>query len=160
MIDVPQDGPSPKAPEVRAAQRRQNFITAAIGLPLLVLLCLLVGIAVWAALDGRGESSDTGDIVEAAIADNARDACILERRIAEGFASSERNEALGQALIDYLVDGDNQAALVQVSLWEKARDRRIAASAQLEPDTLNQPPPTGCGPPLLATDDVPAPDAG
>lgn len=152
---VAADGPvAPTADDVRAMMRSQNwkfFLTA-------LALLLVGGASVWYSATGRSASQDSAETTAAALADNAREACIHERRSEQLDALGRISISANQAEVAGLVNDDPEEAQRQLSLFAGAVADWTAATESLTPAILDRPRPEGCGPPILAVEDIPTDD--
>lgn len=141
----------PTADEMKASQRRTLLIVGAGTL----VLCIIMGIIGAISVSGRTAARDSVNSTAVTLANQARGACITERRNAEGSAIGDETEALGRAQIAAFIHDDEAEALKQVDLFEAAVKRRIAASELLTPEKQDAPVEDGgCGPPILSLDDL------
>lgn len=144
-------GTSPSAEQVRAIMRAQNV---KVGLLALALLAL-GGASIWYSATGRTAAETSAETTSAALASNARDACIDERRNEEIQALGVMLSAGIRAQIAGLLVDDDEETTRQVSRFEAADLDRQAAAASLTADILRKDPPIGCGPPITEPSDIP-----
>lgn len=154
LVPPAADLPAPTAADVRDIMRSQNWKVFWISLALLAV----GGASVWYSATGRTVSQDSADATRSALENNARSACITERRNAELDAVGDVVAALGRAQIAGFFDDDSDAVATHRAAFEEADARRVAAAESLQPDVLNQDRPIGCGPPILSSEDIPSDD--
>lgn len=130
---------------------RTTMWTVAIGVPLLTVAVVL---SVWFAASAREASRDSFNATAVQLATQERNACITERRTEQIAAQGEESAALGRALIAAFIADDTDLALAEAVRFEAAADRQDDAAASLSPDVVDEPPPLGCGPPILTIDDL------
>lgn len=144
--------------DVRQLFRRSNWI---VSLGLLIILTPILVIV--------GVSFSNKDDLRLGFANNARSACITERRNAETSATGDMQEAA--LLAGYLRSASPEAIAAaqkaigltaaeaspdgQVVAGIEAIGRRRDARDALKPEILNAEPPVGCGPPISSKDQIP-----
>lgn len=156
MIDTPStpDVPRHTSDDVRAVLRSQNRKVALLAVPLLIL----GGLTVRYSVQSSASSSDSFNATSSQLANNARSACITERRSAQSDAIGRATIAGLRAQIAAFIADDDAEALRQVGLVEQAAEDFTAASESLLPETVDEEPPLGCGPPILSLEDLPDSD--
>lgn len=147
LADLP---PAPTAEDLRRIMRNQNWKTLLVAIPLI----LLGAGSIFFSSSGRDAAQDSYSATSVQLANNERNDCITKRRNAE-------LDAFGQAVIAGLraqkagLLDDNEAEVdAQVQILDNAATARDLAAKSLTPDVINQPPPLGCGPPIVTVHDL------
>jgi hypothetical protein len=144
--------PTPSAQDVERMMRGQNM-RFAVGL---AVVLLLVGYTAWLAGGGRAAARDNVTATNASLANNARNACITERRNLQSEAAGDMLRHGLKAQIAGLVEQDGAEARAEISETEAATERWQHATDTLRPEQLNAPiAEGGCGPPILTVSDLP-----
>lgn len=144
-------GETPSADEVRAIMRSQNWKVALLAIAFL----LMGGASIWFSATGRSAAQNSADTTSAALANNARNACIEERRNEEIRALGVMLSASARAQIAGLLLDDDAETARQVARFEEADRVRAEAAASLDSDVVSKAPPIGCGPPITEPSDIP-----
>lgn len=146
---------TPTADDVRLMVRAQNVRTAALLIPLLVLV---VGV-VWYAASTNAGARDSFQSTDVLLANAPRSQCITERRNVQADALGRLTIAANNAEAAGLLDGDEAEVVRQRKLYDAAVEEWGIATESLGPGVLDLPPEEGgCGPPILTREDIPPED--
>lgn len=142
---------TPSADDVRALVRSNNWRTVALVIP---FLALVVGV-VWYAADTRAGAQDSFNATDVFLANQPRSACITERRNEQAEYAGRISIYANEAEVAGLVNDDEAGALRWLAKFQAAVASWEDATASLSEEVLDEPPPLGCGPPILTLEDLP-----
>lgn len=152
--DAPATHPSsstPSASEVRQLVSAHNRRTAMLGI---ALMLVVAGVAYFLA-SVRAGALDSFNSTDVLLANAPRSACITERRNEQSDALGRLTIAANNAEAAGLIDNDEAEVAVQRKIYDEWVAKWTDATESLGSDVLDEPPPIGCGPPVLKLDDLP-----